>query len=232
LLVNSPAYTDYLVSKGVPPGKINFIPNGVDSSMFHPEAKGEAVRKRLSLDGKFVVTYAGALGPANDIETLLNAAKVVNNQSDIHFLIVGDGRQRANLEKRKEEIGLKNVTFAGACSKAEMPSFLAASDACIAILQNIPMFKTTYPNKVFDYMAAGRPTILVIDGVIRVVIEESGGGIFVPPGDYLALTDAVERLKRNPQAAKRMGRQARAYAMQHFERAKQAEDFVDLIKTY
>ena len=74
LLVNSPAYGDYLANKGVPSEKISCIPNGVDSSMFDPEATGEAIRKRFGLDGKFVVTYAGALGPANDIVTLLNAA--------------------------------------------------------------------------------------------------------------------------------------------------------------
>ena len=135
------------------------------------------------------------------------------------------------LELAREEMGLRDITFAGARSKAEMPLILAASDACIAILQNIPMFKTTYPNKVFDYMAAGRPTVLAIDGVIRHVIEESRGGVFVPPGDYLALADAVEKLKRNPQAVQRMGRQARAYAMQHFERSKQAEDFVQLLES-
>jgi len=231
LLVNSPAYSDYLVSKGVPPEKISFIPNGVDSSMFDPEAKGKAIRRRFGLDGKFVVTYAGALGPANDIVTLLDAAKAVNNQDDIHFLVVGDGKDRASLEKKSEDMGLKNVTFVGARSKSEVPLLLSASDACIAILKNIPTFKTTYPNKVFDYMAAGRPTILAIDGVIRRVIEESRGGIFVPPGDYLALADAVEELRRDPETAQRMGRKARTYVMKHFERGKQAEDFGNLLRS-
>ena len=231
LLVNSPAYGRYLANKGVPLEKIRCIPNGVDTTMFGPEAKGEAIRKRFGLDGKFVVTYAGALGPANDIATLLDAAQVVNKQGDIHFLIVGDGKDRESLEEKSKDLGLRNVTFAGARSKAEMPRFLAASDACIAILQNIPMFKTTYPNKVFDYMAAGRPTILAIGGVIRRVIEESRGGIFVTPGDSLALADAVQKLKRNPQAAQRMGRQARSYVMQHFERVQQAEDLANLLRS-
>jgi hypothetical protein len=75
------------------------------------------------------------------------------------------------------------VIIAGVHPKKEMPFVLASSDVCLAILQNIKMFRTTYPNKVFDYMAAGRATVLVIDGVIREVIETSGGGVFVEPGN-------------------------------------------------
>ncbi len=110
-----------------------------------------------------------------------------------------------------------------------MKEYLAASDACLATLQNIPMFKTTYPNKVFDYMAAGRPTILGIDGVIREVIEDAGGGIFVNPGDPEALANAVLRLARNPEVAQSMGAAARKYVVAHFNRETQAKEFVELI---
>ena len=88
---------------------------------------------------------------------------------------------------------LTNVVFAGSRPKTNIPMILAASDACLAILMDIPMFRTTYPNKVFDYMAAEKPTILAIDGVIREVVEAAGGGLFVPPGDDEALAAAVLR---------------------------------------
>ena len=82
---------------------------------------------------------------------------------------------------------------------------------------NIPMFRTTYPNKVFDYMAAGKPTVSAIDGVIRDVIErKDNGGIFVSPGDDRALADAVLYLHENPSNAKVMGQSARAYVETHF----------------
>jgi glycosyltransferase involved in cell wall biosynthesis len=79
-------------------------------------------------------------------------------------------------------------------SKLEMPAALAAADACLAILKPIEMYKTTYPNKVFDYMAAGRPVILAIDGVIREVVEEAQAGLFVPPGNPIALAAAIQEL--------------------------------------
>lgn len=230
LLVNSPAYQDYLVQKGVSPDKITLIPNGVDTGMFDPAARSNGLRSSWGGAGKFLVTYAGALGLANDIPTVLRAAARLRNDGNIHFLLLGDGKERPRIENLARELGLDNVTFAGAIPKSRVPEALAASDACIAILQDIPMFRTTYPNKVFDYMAAGRPTILAIDGVIRKVIEAAGGGIYVPPGDDGALAEAVRGLSRNQEKARAMGQAARDYVIAHFDRRKHADQFLELIK--
>jgi len=230
ILVNSPAYRDYLVQKGVSPDKITLIPNGVDTSMFDPSARGNGLRSSLGGASKFLVTYAGALGLANDIQTVLRAAALLQNDTNIHFLLLGDGKERQKLENMANEFGLNNVTFAGAIPKSRVPEALAASDACIAILQDIPMFRTTYPNKVFDYMAAGRPTILVIDGVIRKVIEAAGGGIYVPPGNDRALAEAVRELSRDQEKARAIGQAARDYVVEHFDRRKHADQFIKLIE--
>ena len=111
-----------------------------------------------------------------------------------------------------------------------MPEVLAASDACLATLKNIPMFRTTYPNKVFDYMAAGRPTLLAIDGVIRQVIEEAEGGVFVPPGDDVALAEAIRALSCDSEGCLRMGLAARCHVKENFSRLKQAEAFRKLLE--
>jgi len=229
LLVNSPAYRDYLVARGVPGEKVTLIPNGVDPTMFDPEARGESVRRELDLGTDFVVTYAGALGLANDIGTVLEAADRLRDETGVKFLLVGDGKERGNLEAMAKSKGLPNVIFAGARAKHEMPAILAASDACVATLKDIPEFRTTYPNKVFDYMAAGRPTILAIDGVIRSVMERAGGGIYVPPGNPEALADVLIKLKGNPDRARRMGNAAREYVARHFDRNLHAKAFVDLL---
>ncbi len=132
--------------------------------------------------------------------------------------------------KSWRELKLDNVTFAGGRNKNVMPQVLAASDACVATLKDIPMFRTTYPNKVFDYMAAGRPTILAIDGVIRRVVDAAGGGIFVPPGDAAALAEAVRSLRADPERARSMGLAARRYVQQHFNRHVQSAQFADLVE--
>jgi lipopolysaccharide/colanic/teichoic acid biosynthesis glycosyltransferase/glycosyltransferase involved in cell wall biosynthesis len=229
LLVNSPAYREYLIEMGVPADKITLIANGVDAGLFDPEARGEAIRTRYHLQDKYVVTYAGALGLANAIETIVQAAGLLKQHLEIHFLLVGDGKERRRLESLAQKLELDNLTFAGVCPKSEMPDLLAASDACIATLKNIPMFRTTYPNKVFDYMAAGRPTVLGIDGVIRQVIEAANGGIYVPPGDEQALAETVLSLSRDRQLGTELGRNARVYVEQHFNRDRQGAGFVALL---
>ena len=228
ILVNSPAYRQYLLDSGVLSKKISFIPNGVDPNLFDPSRNGKNIRRKFQLDGEFVVTYSGALGLANDLITLLKAAKYLNFRNDIRFLLIGDGKERKHLEKIALEMNLKNVTFTGTRPKEEIPEILCASDACLAILKNIAMFKTTYPNKVFDYMAAGRPTILAIDGVIRRVLEDSNGGIFVPPGDPKRLAKAVEYMADHKQKAESMGKSARAYVSKNFNRNNHSADFLNL----
>jgi glycosyltransferase involved in cell wall biosynthesis len=232
LLVNSPAYSDYLIAKGVPPSKVRCIPNGVDSAMFFPEERAQDIRQKYNVDHKFVVTYAGAIGMANDLDVLIEAAAALSNREDIHILIVGDGKERNRLERLVSELNLSNVTFAGSFPKSEMGRVLAASDACLAILRNIKMFTTTFPNKVFDYMAAGRPTLLAIDGVIRRVVEDAGGGVFVEPGNATELARAIASIADDPTRAKQMGENARAWVVQHYcrdQQAKELQEFISMI---
>jgi glycosyltransferase involved in cell wall biosynthesis len=230
ILVNSPAYRDYMLNRGIPEDKVTLIPNGVDSQMFDLAADGIPIRRQYGLQNKFVIAYTGALGLANDIGTILQTAQRLQDKPQIHFLLVGDGKERANLEAIAEEYNLKNVTFTGALQKADIPDILAASDVCIATLMNIPMFKTTYPNKVFDYMAAGKPTLLGIDGVIRDVVEAAGGGIFIPPGDDEAMASAILQLYKDRSRSAEMGRSAREYVETYFDRHKHADQFAELLE--
>jgi len=231
LLVNSPAYRDYLIELGIDESKVSLVTNGVDPSMFDPDETGTAIRNEFDLNGMFVVTYAGAIGPANDIGTIIRAAGRLADQPDIHFLIIGDGKDRPKIEKLVNEMRLTNVTLGGLRPKSDMKALLGASDACVATLMNIPMFTMPYPNKVFDYMAAGRPTLLGIDGVIRKVIEDAKGGLFFPPGNDKALAEAVYQLYTNSILARQMGDNARAFVIQHFDRKSQADSFIRLLET-
>ena len=229
ILVNSPAYKEYMLAKGVPESKITFIAYGTDVDMFNPSVDGLAVRRRLGLEDKFVVLYAGAMGQANDIYTVLCAAKHLNEEKQIRFVFWGDGKERPNLQSEAERLKLENVIFAGVCPKKEMPFVIASSDVCLAILQNVPMFRTTYPNKVFDYMAAARATVLVIDGVIREVIESSKGGVFVEPANHELLAKTILELSRDPQRVKQMGANARAYLVKNLDRRDKLDETLKLL---
>ncbi len=229
LLVNSPAYRDYLIGLGIAPEKVSFIANGVDPDMFHVEKTAGGLRDEFQLGDKYIVTYAGAMGMANNLDVVLEAASQLTDLPDVHFLMVGDGKDRPKLEEAAQRLKLQNVTFTGSRPKSKMPQILAESDVCLAVLLDIPMFRTTYPNKVFDYMAAARPVVLAIDGVIRQVIEAAEGGIPVPPGNPTAMAGAVRTMYANRPRSELMGRMAREYVVKYFDRNQQARQFGELI---
>lgn len=230
ILVNSPAYRDYMLAKGVAENKVTYIPYGTDVDMFNPSIDGSSVRRELGVDDKFVVLYAGALGQANDIDTLLRAAERLKQHDKIRFVVFGDGKERVRLESLSRRMELNNVAFAGARPKKDMPLIVAAADACLAILQDIPAFRTTYPNKVFDYMAAGRASVIVIDGITRELIEASRGGVYVHPADDAMLARKILELSRNPAQVKEMGINAREYLVKNLDRRDKLNETLGLLE--
>ena len=228
VMVNSPGFIEHVGVRGA--RRVELVPNGTDTSMFNPEEDGEKFRHTHKLEGKFIALYAGAHGMSNDLGVILEAANLLRERKDISFVLLGDGKEKPALEAKAIELNLETVRFIPPIPKIEMPSALAAADACIAILKPIEMYKTTYPNKVFDYMAAGRPVVLAIDGVIRQVIEQARGGIPVQPGDPVALADAVRTLADNPSMGREMGRQARTYVETQFNRARLADQLMTLLE--
>lgn len=230
IVVNSPAFIDYLTEqRGIARSKITLVPNGVDIEMFDPDARGQSKRAAWNAGDRFTVTYAGAMGPANDIPVIVRAAERLRDDDRIQFILVGDGKDRESSLQLVSEKGLTNVYWAGVVSKEDMKEVLAASDACLATLMDIPMFRTVYPNKVFDYMAAGRPTILGIGGVIQDVVEACEGGIVFPPGNDEALASAVLQLVNDREAAAAMGRRARDHVASNFERETHSRMFLDIV---
>lgn len=229
ILVNSPAYKDYLININIPKSKVFLVANGVDTSQFKPDSRAESLRINWGVKDDFVVIYTGALGPANAIESILNASSHLQDRQDIVIVLAGAGKDESRLKKRAKEMELKNIRFIGSLPKSSIPDALAASDACIATLQDIPMFNTTYPNKVFDYMAAGRPTILAIGGVIAEVLRQSRGGIVVKPENAEAIAEAIKLLADSKELCNSMGSNARAYVEANFERDKQAKTLKDII---
>jgi len=217
IIINSPGFRSFVEGHGVAPAKILLVPNGVDVTQFDPARRADDVRREWNAEGKFVVLYAGAIGPANGLDVVLDAAECVHNSRAL-FVVVGDGKARPELEKAAGARKLSNLLFVPAQPKSRMSDVLAAADACLAILRDIPLFRTTYPNKVFDAMAAGRPLLLAIDGVIREVVEQAGAGLFVKPGDARALASAVDQLAADPLEAQAMGRRGRIAVSERFDR--------------
>lgn len=227
LLSNSPGFIEHIKDRG---GKaLAMVPNGADSGMFDPQGKGVEFRQTHDLADKFIALYAGAHGMSNDLDVLLDTAQLLNDKPNIALVLLGSGKEKSRLMQRAAEMSLSNLYFTDPLPKAEMRSALAAANACIAILKPIEMYKTVYPNKVFDYMAAGRPIVLAIDGVIRAVVENANAGIFCQPGNPQAIAETIIQIAQNPEQAGKMGISGRAYLKAHFERTNLAKDLEELL---
>lgn len=228
VMVNSPGFIRHLTALGA--RRVALVPNGADPAMFQAAEGGPAFRRSHGLDDSFVVLYAGAHGMSNDLGVVLEAASLLSG-TRIKVVLVGDGKDKPALVSRAASLGLSNVVFVASVPKREMHNLLGAADACIAILKPLEEYKTTYPNKVFDYMAAGRPVVLAIDGVIREVVEAADCGIFVPPGDPPALAQAIRKLAGDPEAAREMGARGRRYVQLHFSRESIATLLLEVLRS-
>ncbi|HNC90046.1 MAG TPA: glycosyltransferase family 4 protein [Anaerolineales bacterium] len=228
VMVNSPGFLEPVTSRGAK--RVELIPNGADPSMFDPNNDGMEFRRSNQLTDKFVVLYAGAHGMSNDLEVVLDAAALLVDRNEIQLVLLGDGKEKPALMARAQKMDLKNVTFLPSVPKTEMASALAGADACLAILKPLEEYKTTYPNKVFDYMAAGRPVVLAIDGVIREVVEAAGCGIFAAPGSADEVANAIRQLAADKKESRIMGLQGRDYLQKNFSRAAIGEKLLGLLE--
>ncbi len=228
VIVNSPGFVSHVTGRGA--RQVDLIPNGADPEMFDPSDAGAAFRTLHELADKFVVLYAGAHGISNDLGAVLeSASKLAHNRAEVCIVLLGDGKEKANLQKQAADMELTNVLFLPPVPKKEMAAALAGADACLAILKPIEEYKTTYPNKVFDYMAAGRPVVLAIDGVIRQVVEDAKCGVFAQPGDPVALADAIQTIASDRGKARRMGLAGRQYLEEHFSRDRMAKKLLGIL---
>lgn len=228
VMVNSPGFIEHVKQRGAK--QVKLLPNGADTSMFQPENDGHEFRQEHDLLGKFIVMYAGAHGLSNDLGIILEAARIIKNRQDISIVLLGDGKDKPQLQEQADRMRLENVLFLPPIPKEDMHQALAAADACIAILKPIEMYKTVYPNKVFDYMAAGRPVILAIGGVIREVVDQARAGISISPGDPQAMAEAICHLADHPEKARQLGLNARSYIEQHFDRTVLADQLTALLQ--
>jgi glycosyltransferase involved in cell wall biosynthesis len=208
-----PGATDHMVAKGAAPEKVVWLPNGVDFSLV-PEGGPAAERDY------FTVLYAGTHGLSNALDTVLDAAHVVGRRGlggRIRFRFVGDGPAKAALEQRTLREGLSSlVTFEPAVPKAAVFAVMQESDCCVMTMHDTPLYRWGIsPNKLYDYLAAGRPVVLACNCPYDPVTE-AGAGYTVPPADPEALAGAIIRLYELDGAERvAMGRRGRAYALEH-----------------
>jgi glycosyltransferase involved in cell wall biosynthesis len=223
-----PLAHQYLTACGVSKEKIVWIPNGVDLSRFN---ESEA---RNTHGPGFKVRYLGAHGQANALDVLLEAARIIHDQmhGEIEFVLVGDGPQKPRLIESARQMELKNVEFRNPVPKNEVSKVLQEADAFVLNLERAQVFRYAIsPNKLFDYMAAGRPVIFSV-GTPENPVEEAQCGLTVPPRDPQALAKAVIQISQMPKEERvAMGQRGREYVEKYHAIPVLAERLIQCIES-
>jgi len=221
ILVNSLAIFEELKnSKGVPSSKLEFIPNGADLEFFKEINNSNKINEEYNIKDKFIVLYTGLLGFAQAPEVMIDAAKILENNKDIVFLIVGGGPLKKDLESKIKDLELDNVVLTGQRPREEMPVFVSRGDICLVPYKNSSTFQKNVPSKMFDYMASGKPIIINLEGAASDIIIKAQAGLVVEPENALALAKTIEQLYNNRFLRKKMGNSGKVYVEKHYDKKK------------
>jgi glycosyltransferase involved in cell wall biosynthesis len=225
-----------LIECGVPAEKIQVIPNGVDLSYFDGAAQAEQqttetmAREAGIPENAFTVTYAGIMNPPQGLSILLDAADVFAKEpgmGNVHFVLIGSGSMREELETRAAQ--QSNVTLLPEQPRVRIPAFLCRSSANVVPLR--PRKDThTVPSKIFEYMASGRPLLLSADSEPARIVEEAKGGLISSAGNLEGLLASIRQVHDNQTEAAEMGRNARAYVDQNYNRNDLNRRFLQLLE--
>jgi colanic acid biosynthesis glycosyl transferase WcaI len=226
-----------IVADGVAPEKVALFRAGVDCETFSPNANFNGIRRELGIGEKeFVALYAGTLGFAQNLSTILEAAELLESQGErsVRFVIAGDGAESDFLKGRAAELKLRSVRFVGSLAKAQMPVLVNAADCVLVPLRNLELFLGALPSKMFEAMACAKPVILGVAGEAADVLNEAGGGICIPPEDPAAICNAIRSLMADPERVRMLGDRGRAHAVRLFScdaRARQLSDLLTAAST-
>ncbi|MDH3515179.1 MAG: glycosyltransferase family 4 protein, partial [Gammaproteobacteria bacterium] len=218
ILVQSLAFTRSIENLGVERERIQYFPNSAED-IYRPMSP-DASDGIASLPKGFRVMFAGNIGAAQSFGTILAAAESLREQTDIQWLILGDGRMAAWVKNEIERRGLAHcVHMLGQHPVESMPRWFAQADAMLVTLKRDPIFALTVPTKVQAYMACAKPIVAALDGEGARVIREAGAGLAAPADDAGALARAVLDMYKMTHAERAaMGEQAQRYFQTHFER--------------
>lgn len=228
LLVQSRAFVDP-VSRYATREKIHYYPNSMSSAPLHSPTDIGAEFKAL-LEQHFCVVFAGNLGTAQALDTLVGAALELRDDPLVRIVLVGSGSRLEWLKTQKAVLGLDNLVLAGRFPMEAMPQIYERSSALLVSLTDEETFAQTIPSKIQAYLAAGRPIIATMNGEGAKVVSEAGAGIVSPAEQVAPLVANIRHMKALATAEREaMGLAGRAYFDIHFEMRNQVARLVELL---
>jgi len=234
----SPGMKQVILNYGVKGDKVSVIPNSSDLDLFRPDitpAYNDVVRK---INGRFSAIYFGAMGKANGLDYVLQAAVKLKKEGELSvvFILHGDGSEKDRLKAEAQKQGLDNIIFSDPVPKKEdLAKLIKACDACMTIYQS-DKEQTWSPNKMFDSLAAGKPVLINVGGWLGETIEKNKCGFQTSPDSPAELAEVMKKLEKDRKLVKEMGKNSRRLAEEKFDRNKLALElekiFIKQIKKY
>jgi len=219
ILAISPGFKKNLIDKGVSSEKVRVISNWMEGGPTKGIAPDAKLAHGLGLANRFNILFAGNIGEAQGLETVLEAAKLLKGHPEVQFVFVGDGTALPRLEKKAVDQLITNVRFLGRFPHDAMPGLYALADVLLVHLKDDPLFRITIPHKILNYMASGKPILAALAGDGADLVIEAGAGISCPPGKPEALAGAVRNfLRMSADERKAMGDRGRQTVRIQFSR--------------
>jgi glycosyltransferase involved in cell wall biosynthesis len=213
-----------LVERGIHANKLALIPNGANTTLFQfrPDSRLR-LREELHLTDKFVAIYAGIFGIAQGLETVVEAAKILRDNTDVQFVMVGEGPTKELILNLIHRYQLNNILVLPEQPRDVIPDYLSTSDVALIPLRKMDLFKGALPSKIFDAWACERPILLSIDGEAHQVMEQAKGGMYAPPEDPVRMAESILSLKNARRSRDEMGKSGREYTVEHHSRKSMAK---------
>ncbi|MBT1697264.1 glycosyltransferase family 4 protein [Fulvivirgaceae bacterium PWU4] len=225
----SPAIQSAIAQK-VPGKKIHLIPNMGDTDFFKPVDKDPSLQRKFGVEGKFVVSYTGALGIANGLDRFLQcAAASQETKLSIHFLLCGAGAMLGHLQQEAERRKLRNLTILPFTHRDGVREILSVTDASFISYQPVPVLETGSPNKYFDGLAAGKLIVVNFGGWIRDEIENNCG-IYAPTPQ--AFVTGISPFVESPELLKAYQQASRNLAEKKYSREQLSKAFATIFQAY
>ena len=180
--------------------------------------------RELGLENAFVAVYAGIHGVAQGLETLVEAARLLQEQPEVAILLIGDGPEKGKIRALAERYNSPGLRMLDEKPRSQIPAYLSAADVSLIPLKNIELFKGVLPSKLFDAWACERPVISSVDGEARRILEAAQGGWFIPPENPAALANTLKQIRSQPEICRQYGKNGRQFTLEQYSRKVQAEN--------
>jgi colanic acid biosynthesis glycosyl transferase WcaI len=213
IVVLSQGFKRVLMQRGVKESKVEVIYNWWEEGSAAMASPNAILSREPGLQGRFNVVFAGTMGKAQALETVLQAAQIVkSSEPDVQFIFVGGGTEVERLRDLAREMKLDNVVFEARRAETEIGAILRAADLLLVHLKDDPLFAVTIPSKTQAYMAAGRPIVMAVRGEAAELVERAHAGVACPPEDAEGLAKRIIELRRSPkERLQEMGENGREF---------------------